>query len=78
MGHLCSVHLFDGVDERQVARALALGAQIADAEGFQYLVTMNSDVLPSEFPDGFSVESHLLPTTLTDATETGGLFGIRF
>src|SRR3546814_9567131 len=34
-------HLFDGVDERQVAKALQLGAERAQADGFQYIVTMN-------------------------------------
>ena len=43
-------HLFDGVDERQVAKALQLGAERAEASGFQYIVTMNSDALPK---DGF-------------------------
>lgn len=72
-------HLFDGVDERQVAKALQLGAQRADAAGFQYIVTMNSDSVPAEgFTDGFDVRDHFVETRLTDATETGGLFGIRF
>jgi uncharacterized protein YydD (DUF2326 family) len=67
-------HLFDGVDERQVTRALELGAQEASQLGYQYIVTMNSDVLPSSF----NTEEHLLPVRLTDATEDGGLFGFRF
>jgi uncharacterized protein YydD (DUF2326 family) len=71
-------HLFDGVDERQVARALQVGAQKAEELGVQYIVTLNSDALPRSLPPGFSVERHLLPVRLTDATETGGLFGIRF
>ncbi|MFP2930150.1 ABC-three component system protein [Pyxidicoccus sp. 3LG] len=71
-------HLFDGVDERQVAKALQLGAKLADELGFQYLVTMNSDAVPRELPSGFSLDRHLLPTRLTDATADGGLFGIRF
>lgn len=29
-------HLFNGVDERQVARALQLGAERAEAAGLQY------------------------------------------
>ncbi len=41
-------HLFDGVDERQVAKALQLGAERAEAAGFQYIVTINSDALPRE------------------------------
>lgn len=72
-------HLFDGVDERQVAKALQLGAERAEAAGFQYIVTMNSDVLPCEgFKAGFDIRSYLMDTTLTDATDTGGLFGMRF
>ena len=72
-------HLFDGVDERQVAKALQLGSQRAEAEGFQYIVTMNSDSVPTEgFTDGFNLEDHFVEPRLTDATETGGLFGIRF
>ena len=72
-------HLFDGVDERQVAKALQLGAQRAEADGFQYIVTMNSDSVPTEgFTDGFDLQEHFVSTRLTDATETGGLFGFRF
>ncbi len=67
-------HLFDGVDERQIAKALQVGAQEADKLSFQYIVTMNSDV----FPRGFGLEEYVLPVRLTDATEDGGLFGIRF
>ena len=72
-------HLFDGVDERQVAKALQLGAERAEASGFQYIVTMNSDAVPTEgFSGRFDLQDHLVPTRLTDATETGGLFGFRF
>ena len=72
-------HLFDGVDERQVAKALQLGAQRAEDDGFQYIVTMNSDSVPTEgFTDGFNLEDHFVEPRLTDATETGGLFGFRF
>lgn len=72
-------HLFDGVDERQVAKALQLGAERAEAAGFQYIVTMNSDALPREgFKAGFDIRSFVMDTKLTDATDTGGLFGLRF
>lgn len=72
-------HLFDGVDERQVAKALQLGADHAEAIGFQYIVTMNSDALPKDgFREGFNVGNYVLATKLTDATESGGLFGLRF
>ena len=72
-------HLFDGVDERQVAKALQLGAERAERSGFQYIVTLNSDAIPTEgFSGRFDVRNHVLDTRLTDATEDGGLFGIRF
>ena len=72
-------HLFDGVDERQVAKALQIGAHRAEANGFQYIVTMNSDAVPKDgFTQGFRLHDHIVPTRLTDATETGGLFGFRF
>lgn len=72
-------HLFDGVDERQVAKALQLGADHAASVGYQYIVTMNSDALPQDgFRPGFDVTDHVVPAKLTDATETGGLFGLRF
>ncbi len=71
-------HLFDGVDERQIGIALATGARLAEEHGFQYLVTMNTDVLPNELPPGFDLNSHILPVRLTDESEDGGLFGMRF
>lgn len=72
-------HLFDGVDERQVAKALQLGASHAERVGFQYIVTMNSDALPNDgFQEGFEIQNYVNPTRLTDKEETGGLFGLRF
>ena len=72
-------HIFDGVDERQKAKALQLGARKADEYGFQYIVALNSDALPSTgFEDGFSIQDFILDTRLTDETDTGGLFGFRF
>jgi len=71
-------HLFDGVDERQVAKALQLGGEMANQLGFQYIVTMNEDAVPSELPTDFDLRQYIVPTRLTDATEDGGLFGIRF
>lgn len=71
-------HLFDGVDERQVAKALQIGRSTAEEYGFQYLVTMNSDALPRDgFAPRFNLADYILPVKLDD-TPTGGLFGIRF
>jgi uncharacterized protein YydD (DUF2326 family) len=66
-------HLFDGSDERQVAKALELGEQTARKIGWQYMVTMNSDVLPASF----AKHEAIIEPRLLDS-ENGGLFGIRF
>lgn len=71
-------HLFDGVDERQKGTALAVGAAMAKKHGFQYIVTMNTDDVPREVPSDFHFDDHVLPVRLTDASEDGGLFGLRF
>ena len=71
-------HVFDGVDSRQIANALALGDRSATEEGFQYIVTLNSDAMPGEFPDGFSIEHHVMDVVLTDESDAGRLFGVRF
>ncbi len=71
-------HIFDGVDERQIGRGLALADEVATLHGFQYIVTMNSDDMPETLPDGFSIEDHVMDVRLTDSVEDGGLFGFRF
>ncbi|QDQ26913.1 DUF2326 domain-containing protein [Chitinimonas arctica] len=71
-------HLFDGVDGRQVISALRLGSEIAYELGFQYVVTMNEDDAFKETIEGFDLKDYVLPVQLTDSTEDGGLFGIRF
>lgn len=71
-------HLFDGVDGRQVISALRVGAEIADDVGFQYIVTMNEDDAFKETEEGFDLNDYVLDVKLTDATDDGGLFGIRF
>jgi len=71
-------HLFDGVDGRQIISALRVGAETADELGFQYIVTMNEDDAFKEIEEGFDLNDYVLDVRLTDATEDGGLFGIRF
>lgn len=70
-------HLFDGVDARQVGKALEVGARLANEVGFQYIVTLNSDVL-SALPASFNIDQYVMHPKLTDATHDGGLFGVRF
>ncbi len=70
-------HLFDGVDERQVARALLLGQRAAGSG--QYIVTMNSDIFDKlPLPAKFDRTKIIVSPRLSDETETGGLFGFRF
>lgn len=71
-------HLFDGVDERQVAEGLKLAADVATEEGLQYIVTMNSDDMAKaeQYDDG--LVSDVIEPRLTDAYDDGGLFGFHF
>jgi len=71
-------HLFDGVDGRQIISALQIGAKTASELGFQYIVTLNEDDAFKETIEGFNLNDYVLPVSLTDATENGGLFGCRF
>lgn len=70
--------IFDGVDERQKAKALIIGAAMAEKYNFQYIVTMNSDDMPdmSGYSE-FKLENYRVELNITD-TPTGGLFGLRF
>lgn len=72
-------HLFDAMDERQVANAIEAGARLSQEYGFQYIVTMNSDRIPyGDFSEGFDFDSRIIEPRLTDDTDSGGLFGFRF
>lgn len=57
----------------------SIRAELSEKLGFQYLVMMNSDALPTEgFDDEFDLQKHITSVRLTDENETGGLFGVRF
>jgi len=72
--------IFDGVDERQVAKALQLAYRKSNENGFQYICTLNSDIIPyNDFQDEFKEQfDSFIAIRFTDATEDGGLFGKRF
>ena len=72
-------HLFDGVDERQISRALELGVKESEGPNQQYIVTMNSDIF-DRLPLSSAVKKSdvVLAIRLSDQTDTGGLFGFRF
>lgn len=70
--------IFDGVDERQIAQALQLARQEAERLKFQYICCLNSDQVPwKDFEEEFDLNQYKR-LELTDATEDGGLLGIRF
>lgn len=70
--------IFADVDERQKALALELAAQESERLKFQYICTMNSDTIPAkDFSEGFNLDKYVRKT-LTDASDDGGLLGIRF
>lgn len=70
--------IFDGVDPRQRAHALELAATMAEKYGFQYICTLNTDMVPvGDFTSGFDYES-LVHLRLTDTDPTGSLLGFRY
>lgn len=72
-------HLFDGVDERQVAIALQIMREITQQGNLQYIVTLNSDIFDRlPLPGNWNLDDFVLPVRLSDQTQTGGLFGFRF
>jgi uncharacterized protein YydD (DUF2326 family) len=72
-------HLFDGVDARQIAIAIKTAGEMARNWGVQYIVALNSDIFDTlPWPEGFDPGNAVVTPTLSDADETGGLFGLRF
>ncbi len=70
--------LFADVDERQKAHAIELAAKESEKLGFQYICALNSDNLPNnDFSQDFDLDKFVC-CRFTDATEDGGLLGIRF
>jgi uncharacterized protein YydD (DUF2326 family) len=82
LGSLFLIHdstIFDGVDERQVAKALELAYAESKDKGYQYICTLNSDNIPykdfsADFKEEFDKSVRL---TLKDGDERGTLLGFR-
>ncbi len=72
--------LFDGVDERQVAKSLELAYKESEEKNFQYICLMNSDSVPeTDFSDDFLDKFRdSVRKVFTDSGDTGGLLGFRF
>jgi uncharacterized protein YydD (DUF2326 family) len=70
--------IFDGVDPRQRAHAIELARQMSEKYGFQYILTLNSDALPTnDFSTNFGIDGYIR-LVLTDTDPSGGLFGFRY
>ena len=70
--------IFDGVDPRQRAHALELAAAMSAEYKFQYICTLNTDMVPvSDFSTEFDYES-LVRLRLTDTDSSGSLLGFRY
>lgn len=67
-------HIFDGVDERQIRHALEVAVDMTKDTGWQYIVTMNSDIAESLGPDILELA---IEPRLSDL-EGLGLFGKSF
>jgi uncharacterized protein YydD (DUF2326 family) len=71
-------HIFDGVDGRQVARAMEIGGKRLGEIGGQYIITMNSDDLgKAEIEGNIKFDKCIVKPELDDSP-AGCLFGIRF
>jgi uncharacterized protein YydD (DUF2326 family) len=70
--------IFDGVDPRQRAHALELASKMAKEYRFQYICTLNTDMVPSsDFSPDFDYSS-LVRLRLTDTDPSGSLLGFRY
>ena len=70
--------MFADVDERQTAHALQLASIESQKHGYQYICMMNSDSVPrNDLGPDFDFDSRVV-IKFTDATNDGGLLGIRF
>lgn len=71
--------IFDGVDERQVAKALELAEQESRAKGYQYICALNSDNIPyQDFSEGFGEKfKKSIRLRLNDGDDNGTLLGFK-
>lgn len=70
--------LYDSVDSRQRAKAIELAKEKAEKLSFQYIFTINSDLLPiSDFSKNFNYLDYII-RQLTDTDPSGSLLGITF
>ncbi|MBE8233201.1 MAG: DUF2326 domain-containing protein [Endozoicomonadaceae bacterium] len=70
--------IYEGVDERQIAHAIEQAAKKSESNNFQYIMTINSDMVPyDDFSKNFKFDDYI-KLRLTDNNISGSLLGIRF
>lgn len=70
--------MYDGVDSRQRAAALARARTVAERTGTQYICALNSNMVPyDDFHEEFAFNEHVR-YKLTDGEASGTLLGIVF
>lgn len=70
--------IFDGVDSRQIAHALEHAHNKAIKEGFQYICTFNSDMIPkNNFTKDFNINKYVR-LVLSDQDPKDSLMGFRY
>ncbi len=70
--------IFEGVDERQIAHAIEQATVKAREHNFQYIITINSDMVPyKDFHKDFDFNKYI-KLRLSDEDESGSLLGMRF
>ena len=74
--------LFDGVDERQRAKAIKVAADFSQQTGVQYLMVQNTDMIPEDDLEaiGFNIEGFQKSVILElgDDDPSNALFGFRW
>lgn len=70
--------IYEGVDARQVAKAIEQAAKKSKEFDFQYIMAINSDMVPyNDFDNEFKFDEHIR-LHLTDKDASGSLLGIRY
>lgn len=72
--------IFDGVDERQVAKSLMLAMEKSAEYNYQYICLMNSDTVPEKEMTEQAIETfnNAVVRRISDKDDESGLLGIKF
>lgn len=71
--------IFDGVDERQKAKAIAFADRVCRESGLQYIIALNSDDIPYSRLARLGIDVETITSlVLTDESDSSGLLGRRY